>query len=89
MATGDFHPHQHRFIFRGLDRSLERALGMDGRLLYGMGVPMLMIVGLVIVLALNPATWIVAVIVVLEMGALVLIVSALLEMMRDDQNEEG
>ena len=60
---------------------------MDGRLLYGMGMPMLMFVGLTIVLALNPASWLVAVIVVVEMGALGLIISALLEMMREGDDE--
>ena len=53
------------------------------RLLYGMLFPILMIVGLIIVLALNPATWLVGAIVVLEIAALLLVVTALLEMMRD------
>jgi len=89
MATGNRNPGRpgKRFVFRGLDQSVERALGMDARLLYGMGMPMLMIVGLIIVLALNPASWLVAVIVVVEMGALGLIISALLEMMREGDDE--
>jgi hypothetical protein len=38
------------------------------RLMYGMAVPILMIVGLIIVLALHPATWLATAVVVVEIA---------------------
>jgi chromate transport protein ChrA len=76
-------PARHHYIFRGFDESMTRFLGADIRLLYGMGIPVLVIVGLIILLALNPSTWVVGVIVVLEIAALALIVAGLLELMND------
>lgn len=87
MATGPTHAHPHHFVLRNLARSVERTLGIDARLLYGMGVPMLMIVGLIALLALSPADWVVAVIVLCELAALGLVVAGLTDMMSDDQDE--
>ncbi|HSO97423.1 MAG TPA: hypothetical protein VLP43_00595 [Solirubrobacteraceae bacterium] len=56
----------HTSRMAGFDRSMERWLGADMRLLYGMGVPILMITGLIIVLALSPGAWLVATILVIE-----------------------
>lgn len=66
MATSTDHPHR----FHGFDESVERAVGADMRLLYGMLVPILMICGVIVVLALNPAIWLAATILVLEIAAL-------------------
>ncbi len=89
MAPNPSHADRHRPIFQGFDESVTRLLGADMRLLYGMLVPILMIVGLIIVLALNPATWLVGAIVVLEIAALLLVVTALLEMMRDGEDDRN
>lgn len=62
-------------------------LGADARLLYGMAIPILMIVGLIMVLALSPAWWLVALIVVFEIAALALVVTGLLVMMSDEQDD--
>jgi hypothetical protein len=69
VATSTHRPH----AFRGFDESVERAVGADMRLLYGMLVPILMICGVIVVLALNPAVWVVAFIVALEIGALAVV----------------
>ena len=89
MQPSPTHAHEHRYIFRGFDQSVTRVLGADARLLYGIAVPLLMIVGLIVVLALSPATWFVAVIVVFEIAALVLVVTGLLQMMSDEQDDES
>jgi hypothetical protein len=88
-SSSPSHAHQHRYIFRGFDESVTRMLGADARLLYGMAVPLLMVVGLIVVLALSPATWLVAVIVVFEIAALALVVRGLLEMMSDEEDDES
>ena len=64
-------------------------LGADARLLYGIAASFLMIVGLIVVLALSPATWLVGVIVLFEIAALALVVTGLLEMMSDEQDDES
>lgn len=69
MATSSDHPN----AFRGFDQSVERAVGADMRLLYGMLVPILMICGVIVVLALSPAVWLVAIILLLELGALAVV----------------
>lgn len=85
MATSTHHPH----AFRGLDESVERAVGADMRLLYGMLVPILMICGVIIVLALIPETWVVALIVVLELGALAIVGYGLAGMLDEPPDDRG
>jgi hypothetical protein len=80
-------PHQARDAFRGFDESIERAVGFDARLLYGMTVPILMIVGLIILLALTPQTWLVVAVLVLELGALGIVGVGLVGMLSED--DEG
>ena len=58
------------------------------RLLYGMAIPVLMVVGLIIVLALSPATWLVVAIVVLEVAALALVVYGLFGMLNETDADE-
>lgn len=82
------HTH-HRQVFRGFDDSTERILAADMRLIYGIGAPILMVVGLIILLALNPTTWLVVAILVLEVAALGVVVAALFELMRDDEDEDA
>jgi hypothetical protein len=89
MAPAPNQTHQHRPIFRGFDESVTQMLGTDMRLLYGMLVPILMIVGLVIMLTQYPATWLVGAIVIVEIGGLALVVTAILEMMSDDESDQG
>ena len=87
MASSPDHPN----AFRGFDQSVERAIGADMRLLYGMLVPIWMICGVIIVLALSPATWLVAIILVLEIGALAVVGYGLAGMLNEppDDREDG
>src|SRR5690242_13696193 len=88
LATSSDHPHR----FHGFDESVERAVGADMRLLYGMLVPILMICGVIIVLALNPATWLVVIVMVLELGAVAVVGYGLAGMLNeapDDDAPEG
>jgi chromate transport protein ChrA len=88
MAPTSTHADQHRHVFRGFDDAMTQLLGADLRLLYGMAVPILMIIGLIVLLALNPAKWVVAMVVVCEIAGLALIVRALYELMSDDDQDE-
>jgi hypothetical protein len=84
VATSTDHPH----AFRGFDQSVERAVGADMRLLYGMLVPILMICGVIILLALNPATWLVAIILLLELGALAVVGYGLAGMLNEPSDDD-
>ena len=88
MATTSPHPGHHEPAFRGFDSAVERALGADMRLVYGILAPIVMVIGLIVVLALQPATWLVAVVVVGEVGALAVVITGLLGMMSTDDDQE-
>ena len=66
-----------------LDGRLERLLGADMRMIYGLLAPVLLICGVIIVLALKPSSWLVALTVVLELAALAFVVVKLLAMLGD------
>ena len=85
MATSNHHQH----AFRGFDDSVERAVGADMRLLYGMLVPILMICGVIVVLALTPTVWLVAFIVALELGALVVVGYGLAGMLGETAGDDA
>jgi hypothetical protein len=74
----------HHQPFRGFDQSVERLLGADMRLIYGMAVPVLMIVGMIVLLALSPTTWLVAATLIVELAALALVVYGFLGMLTED-----
>jgi hypothetical protein len=87
MATPT-HQSEHRGpVFRHFDSSVERILGADMRLVYGILAPALLVIGLVVVLALNPATWLLVGIVVVEVGALALVLTGLFGMMSGDGDD--
>jgi hypothetical protein len=75
-------------VFRGFDRSMERALGVDVRLLYGMAVPVLMVSGLIVLLALSPQTWMVIAVVLLEIAALGVVVTGFVGILNDEGEED-
>lgn len=87
MATPEAHHNQNPF--RGFDQSVERLLGADIRLIYGFAVPILMVVGLIVILALNPATWLVIAIVVLELAALCVVVAGFVTMLNEPADDDG
>ena len=66
---------------------MERVLGADMRLIYGFAVPVLMVVGLIIVLALRPETWLVVCVMVLECAALALVVAGIVAMLNEREED--
>jgi hypothetical protein len=89
MASTPTDAAERQYIFRGFDESMTRLLGADFRLICGIAMSLLMIVGLVVLLALNPTRWLVVAIVLVEVAALGVIVAGLLGLMRDDVDDEG
>jgi hypothetical protein len=89
MSTGtsDTHHREHRLA--GMDRSVERVLGADMRLIYGFLVPILMVVGLIILLGFNPHAWLVAPIIVLEVAGLFVVVYGLMAMLNEPEEDEA
>lgn len=80
--------NQHVSPFTGFDRSVARMLGADMRLLYGMAVPILIVVGLIIVLGLFPATWLVVTALALEIAMLVVVVFGFAEMLGERDEDD-
>jgi hypothetical protein len=76
------HQSEHRDpVFRDFDSSVTRILGADMRLVYGILAPTLLVIGLIVFLALKPATWLLVSIILVEVGALALVVTGLLGVM--------
>jgi len=75
-------------VFRGFDRSVERALGVDVRLLYGMVVPILIVSGLIVLLALSPQTWLQIAVLLVEIAALGVVVVGFVGILNDDGEED-
>ncbi len=88
MATTSSDTHPHENPFKGFDDSVERTLGADMRLIYGFAVPILMVVGLIVVLALSPATWLVITIVVIEVAALGVVLTGFIGMLNEPGEQE-
>jgi hypothetical protein len=89
MASASSTTHPHGNALRGFDESVERVLGADMRLVYGMAAPILMIIGMIIVLALSPTTWLVAAIIVLELAALAIVVYGFVGMLNEDDEDDA
>ena len=89
MESARSTPHPHANAFSGFDASVERAIGADMRLVYGMAVPILMVVGLIIILALSPAVWLVVSILVLELVLLGVVVYGFVGMLNEPDEENS
>ena len=72
----------------GFDGYVERKLGADMRLVYGIGVPILIITGLICVVALQPAVWLVASVLVIELGLVALVIYAFSKMLGEPADDE-
>ena len=88
MTTQPSHTNPTR-VFHEFDATVERTLGVDARLLYGMTIPILMICGLIILLALNPETWLVIAVLLLEVAALGVVITGFVTMLNEDNEEDG
>ncbi|HTX30359.1 MAG TPA: hypothetical protein VMD09_03190 [Solirubrobacteraceae bacterium] len=87
MATTS-EQNSHENPFRGFDESVEHVLGADMRLIYGFAIPILMIVGLIIILGLTPATWLVIAILVMEVAALCVVLTGFIGMLNEPGDDE-
>jgi hypothetical protein len=88
MASATTNPHQHENAFRGFDESVERVLGADMRLVYGMAAPILMILGLITILALSPAAWLLGAIMLLELALLGVVVYGFAGLLSEDGDQD-
>jgi hypothetical protein len=88
MGSATTNPHQHENAFRGFDECVERVLGADMRLVYGMAAPILMILGLVTILALSPAVWLLATIMLLELALLGVVVYGFAGLLGEDGDRD-
>jgi len=87
MSTERSHTNPAR-VLHEFDATVERSLGVDARLLYGMLIPILMVCGLIILLALNPETWLVIAVVLFEAAALGVVVTGFLAMLNEDDDTD-
>ena len=87
MSTERSHTNPAR-VFHEFDATVERSLGVDVRLLYGMLIPILMVCGLIILLALNPETWLVIAVVLFEAAALGVVITGFLAMLNEDDDTD-
>jgi len=81
-------PSHPEHAFRGFDHSVERLVGTDMRLIYGLWVPILMVIGPIVILALSPAVWLVASILVLEIAALAVVIYGFTGMLREPEYDD-
>jgi hypothetical protein len=88
MTTHPSHTSPTR-VFHEFDTTVERSLGVDARMLYGMAVPILMICGLIILLALNPQTWLVVAVLLFEVAALGVVITGFVGMLNEDDEEDA
>ena len=87
-AMPDGAPRHHADPLHGLDVAVESAVGADVRLLYGFLVPILLVCGLIIVLALSPSYWLVAAALVPEIALLFFMVTKILAMLNEPDRSE-
>jgi uncharacterized protein (DUF2267 family) len=75
--------------YQAVDRALQRLFEVDARLLYGFVVPVLAVSGLVVLLAFDPSTWLLAAVVVVLLLASLIVVLGILRMLSDDGDATG
>ncbi len=88
MSTTEPGTH-HAAPFRSFERATERVLGVDMRLLYGFAVPILMVCGVIVLLALAPSPWMVAAVMLLEAVCLGVVVTGFVGLLGEDDEEDA
>jgi len=89
MSTTNPETHHHENPFRGFDDSVERTVGADMRLIYGLGAPILLVLGVIVILAVSPATWLVVAIVLIEIAALAIVLTGFMGMLNQPDEDEA
>jgi hypothetical protein len=68
---------------------VNRGLGADLRLILGMLIPMLLVIGLIVAFCQSPTYWLVGLTLLIEIGCLLMVVSKVLSMMADPDGTPG
>lgn len=74
--------------YRAFNHSVERAVGVDTRLLYGFAGPVLAVVGLIIAFAVTRATWMVPVIIFLILVGITVVWFGLVDMLDEEDDDD-
>lgn len=82
IRRGPLNPMHH------LDQLIDSVIGADMRLIYGMAVPMLLVCGVILALVTSPSYWLVAAAIVAELCCLSLIVTKLMAMLGETDDEQ-
>lgn len=88
MSTTNPNPHHPQHVFGGFEDSVERTLGADMTLIYGLAAPILMVIGLIVLFALSPATWAVVAILLFEIACLGVVLVGLFGLMNDEPEDD-
>jgi cell shape-determining protein MreD len=86
VSTTSPHTASHHAI--PLHVRMERALGADMRLLYGIAAPIAAAVAFIIALALSKQTWMAGVVVFFLVIALAVVVFGIYEMLGEDEEDK-
>ena len=89
--TSDQHALKpHHAPMHGFDEGVERILGVDMRLLYGMGVPVVgMSVVIALLLAFAASPWVVGGLLVLEAAVLGVVLVGFMGMLNEENDDDG
>ena len=71
-----------------LNERVERLLGIDARLFYGLFVPAALVVTLIAGLALSPTWWLLVPLIIVLVGVTGVVVAGTLQMLSDDKDEQ-
>jgi len=82
QATSDRVKHDP---FRSLDRSIASLLGVDIRLIYGMAVPMLLVIGVIIAFALSPSWVFLGILMIVEIACLGLVITKIVAILNSPE----
>ena len=88
MHAGEVTNKENSSPFWGVEQWLEGILGSDMRFIYGVAVPMVAVVDLLVLLTIKPSWFIVAVLMVVELACLVLVVYGLMMILAEGEDEE-
>lgn len=74
--------------YRALNHSVERAVGVDTRLLYGFAVPVLAVVGMIIAFAVTAEAWMIPAIIFFIVVGIAVVWYGLVDMLGEDDDQD-
>jgi hypothetical protein len=81
--------HRLQLNLHALDDTIARGLGADLRMIYGFGVPIVLMSVLIVLMMLSASTWAVAAAMVLEVASLGLVLAGFLSVFDEAAPDEG